>query len=55
MVDGLNIIRARELCLERTTRANDDYQKQIAQLAKNWKVSPLAIIEHSIIPELVSN
>jgi hypothetical protein len=34
VVDGLNEVRARELCLERTTRANDDYQKQIAQLAK---------------------
>jgi hypothetical protein len=34
VVDGLNEVGARELCLERTTRANDDYQKQIAQLAK---------------------
>jgi predicted nucleic acid-binding Zn-ribbon protein len=34
VVDGLNEIRARELCLERTTQANDDYQKQNAQLAK---------------------
>jgi outer membrane murein-binding lipoprotein Lpp len=25
VVDGLNEIRARELCLEHTTRANDDY------------------------------
>jgi chromosome segregation ATPase len=34
VVDGLNEVRAWELCLERTTRGNDDYQKQIAQLAK---------------------
>jgi hypothetical protein len=34
VVDGLNEVRARELCLERTTRTNDNYQKQIAQLAK---------------------
>jgi hypothetical protein len=27
VVDGLNEVRARELCLERTTRANDDYKK----------------------------
>jgi hypothetical protein len=30
VVDGLNEVRARELCLERTTKANDDYQKQNA-------------------------
>jgi hypothetical protein len=34
VVDGLNEIRVRELCLECTTRANDDYWKQNAQLAK---------------------
>jgi hypothetical protein len=34
VVDGLNEVRARELCLERTTKANDDYQKQNAQLTK---------------------
>jgi hypothetical protein len=34
MVDGLNEVKARELCLERTTWANDDYQKHITQLAK---------------------
>jgi hypothetical protein len=33
-MEGLNEVRARELCLERTTRANDDYQKQVAQLTK---------------------
>jgi hypothetical protein len=27
VVDGLNEVRAWELCLECTTRANDDYQK----------------------------
>jgi hypothetical protein len=34
VVDGLNEVRARGLCLEGTTQANDDSQKQIAQLAK---------------------
>jgi hypothetical protein len=32
VVDGLNEVRARELCLECTTRVNDDYKKQNAQL-----------------------
>jgi hypothetical protein len=32
VVDGLNDARAQELCLERTTQANDDYKKQNAQL-----------------------
>jgi chromosome segregation ATPase len=34
VVDGINEIRARELCLEHTTRENDDYEKQNTQLAK---------------------
>jgi hypothetical protein len=34
VVDGLNEVRAQELCLERTTLANDDYKKQNAQLTK---------------------
>jgi hypothetical protein len=34
VVDGLNEVRTRELCLESTTRANDDYKKQISQLTK---------------------
>jgi predicted nucleic acid-binding Zn-ribbon protein len=34
VVEGLNEVRAQELCLERTTRANDDYQKEVAQLTK---------------------
>jgi t-SNARE complex subunit (syntaxin) len=33
-VDGLNEVRARELCLEHTTRANDDYKKQNTQLTR---------------------
>jgi archaellum component FlaC len=32
VVDGLNEVRAQELCLERTTRVNDNYKKQNAQL-----------------------
>jgi hypothetical protein len=34
VVDGLNDVWAQELCLERITRANDDYKKQNAHLAK---------------------
>jgi hypothetical protein len=32
VVDGLNEVRARELCLDCTTRVNDDYKEQNAQL-----------------------
>jgi hypothetical protein len=34
VVDELNEVRARELCLERTTQANKDYEKQNTQLTK---------------------
>jgi hypothetical protein len=34
VVEGLNEVRARELCLESNTGANDDYQKEVAQLTK---------------------
>jgi uncharacterized protein YktB (UPF0637 family) len=34
VVDGLNEVRARELYLERTTKANDDYKDQNAQLTR---------------------
>jgi hypothetical protein len=34
VVDGLNEIWVREICLECTTRVNDDYLKQVAQLSK---------------------
>jgi chromosome segregation ATPase len=34
VVDGLNEVRARELCLEHNTKANGDYQKQSAQLTR---------------------
>jgi chromosome segregation ATPase len=34
VVDGFNEVRARELYLEHTTRANEDYKKQNAQLTK---------------------
>jgi hypothetical protein len=44
MVDGLNEVRARELCLECTTRANDDYKKQNAQLTKGVESKSLGHI-----------
>jgi predicted nucleic acid-binding Zn-ribbon protein len=34
VVEGLKEVRARELCLERTNHANDNYQKEVAQLTK---------------------
>jgi hypothetical protein len=34
VIDGLNEVRARELCIECTTKANDDYQKKNSQLTK---------------------
>jgi hypothetical protein len=34
VVEGLKEVRACELCLERTTQANDNYQKEVAQLTK---------------------
>jgi hypothetical protein len=34
VIDGLSEIRARELCLECTTKANDNYKSQNAQLTK---------------------
>jgi chromosome segregation ATPase len=34
VVDGLNEVRAMELCLEHMTKENDDYKKQNAQLTR---------------------
>jgi hypothetical protein len=33
-VEGLKEVRAQELCMECTTKANDNYQKEVAQLTK---------------------
>jgi hypothetical protein len=41
VVDGLNEVRAQELCLDRTTQANDDYKKQNAQLTKKLESKSL--------------
>jgi hypothetical protein len=38
VVDGLNEVRAQDLCLEHTTRANNDYKKQNAQLTKKLEI-----------------
>jgi hypothetical protein len=44
VIDGLNELRTGELCLERTTKANDDYKSQNAQLTRkiesNLPLSP---------------
>jgi hypothetical protein len=42
VVEGLNEVRAWELCLERTTRANDNYQTQVAQLTRKIESKFLA-------------
>jgi predicted nucleic acid-binding Zn-ribbon protein len=34
VVEGLKEVRAWELCLEHTTQANDNYQKEVAQFTK---------------------
>jgi carboxylesterase type B len=41
VVDELNEVRARELYLERTTQANDNYKKQNAQLSKKLESKSL--------------
>jgi hypothetical protein len=41
VVHGLNEVRARELCLERTNWANDDFTKQNAQLTKKLESKSL--------------
>jgi chromosome segregation ATPase len=41
VVDGLNEVRAWELCLERTTQANEDYKKQNVQLTKKLESKSL--------------
>jgi hypothetical protein len=41
LVDGLNEVKAWELCLECTTWANDNYKKQNAQLTKKQESKPL--------------
>jgi chromosome segregation ATPase len=41
VVDGLNEVRAQELCLEHTTRANNDYKEQNAQLTRKLESKSL--------------
>jgi chromosome segregation ATPase len=50
VVDGLNEVQARELCLERTTRANGDYQKQISQLTKKLESKSFGHFQNAPIP-----
>jgi hypothetical protein len=50
VVDGLNVVSTRELCLECTTRVNDDYKEQNAQLTKKLESkSPSSPLEHHFI------
>jgi hypothetical protein len=50
VVDGLNEVQARELCLERTTWANGDYQKQISQLTKKLESKSFGHFQNAPIP-----
>jgi uncharacterized coiled-coil protein SlyX len=45
VVDGLNEVRARELCLECTTQANDEFQMQISQLTEKLESKFLAALK----------
>jgi hypothetical protein len=51
VVDGLNEVKAWELCLECTTRANDDYKKQNTQLTKKLESKSLGRVRTCIILE----
>jgi hypothetical protein len=52
VVDGVNEVRSQELCLERTTRANEDYKKQNAQLTKKLESKSFGRIRD--IPSLLN-
>jgi hypothetical protein len=41
VMEGLKEVRARELCLEHTTQANDNYQKEVTQLTKKLESKSL--------------
>jgi peptidoglycan hydrolase CwlO-like protein len=44
VVDGINKVRARELFLEHTARANEDYENQNAQLTKKLECKSLGCV-----------
>jgi predicted nucleic acid-binding Zn-ribbon protein len=47
VVDGLNEVRAWELCLGQTTRVNDDYKKQISQLTKKLESNSYGLFQNT--------
>jgi chromosome segregation ATPase len=52
-ITDLNVkLRARELCLERTTTAKDDFQHQSTQLSKKLRVNTPPLYHLSLIPLL---
>jgi hypothetical protein len=53
VVDVLNEVRARELCLEHPTRANEDYKKQNTQLTKKLESKSFGRIRD--IPSFLNN
>jgi hypothetical protein len=44
VMDGLNDVRAQELCLECTTQANDDYKKKNTQLTRKLESKSLGCV-----------
>jgi hypothetical protein len=54
VLDGLNEIRARELCLEHTTKVNDYYKSENAQLTSKlesklpWSFHPWFMLDASL-------
>jgi chromosome segregation ATPase len=53
VVDVLNEVGARELCLEHPTRANEDYKKQNTQLTKKLESKSFGRIRD--IPSFLNN
>jgi chromosome segregation ATPase len=49
VVDMLNEVRARELYLERTTQANDDYQKQVSKLTKKLESKSFGCFQRALL------
>jgi phage-related tail protein len=49
VVEGLKEVRARELCLECTTHAKENYQKEVAHLTKKMESKFLDWVKTSII------
>jgi hypothetical protein len=55
VVEGLKQLRARELCLESTSRSNDNYQKEVAHLTKKLESKSLIwVLKHLLSSDFFS-